>query len=1191
MTTPLNSYATKVFSEHPIALWSLDESVDYIHYISQVNQDLSNWNVSGANIVDATDDGVFSETPVSAPFSTVAVNGIITTANDIEIISPLSLDESSFNLELKSVAFGAYFVTYDEDINVTIGYRYQHPDDTLGVYRTNYRTKILPRSRDWVFVSDTFNLPESFSDLDFVIKTTRPVAGYEFAVNGVNIGQWAEEFHVTSLGVEPSYLPSNINLSSLSIESNPYGFEGDSAYYLSGSTDLYAKNSGIPLVFGAFNSTALYENPTGEPSLIVPGFGFMNESGKYQSFTCEFWLKARVHSFSHKRIFGPISSTDGLYVEGPFLKLIIGNNIGTHFVGEWERPMLINIRISSSTASLVVNGENVFSLSFLPEDISYPQKFDDLDNDQDWLGFYAHEDVPLLYVDAVGIYPYEVPAIASKRRWVYGQGVEVKNNLEGASSSNTINFDNSFAKYSKTYTYPKIGSWSDGIQDNLVSNPEDIVMPNYSLPTIFFNNKTLDNWYTDLEAAQNTSIFGSYHFSLRPSSEWSATDGYMKFDSLNILLEETKALYGAFMVRSLPSTKEILMDLVNDTSGNRLTVYMENDVVSYVFNAKQTDGTFSETVLFSAPDHIPDVIFNAGFHIQRVVDHYGGAVANFFGAKQKIKVFIAGNANLNKTFSGNIFKISFSTKRNLVQIEDDFLLKGFPTNFAEEYEEVIIYDGDTPATVDWEIDVDAQEPDPELADIIDGSGVGPLVATDVFTHTGSYSLVTRKDLDQFILDISVNSYWETYLPLSYFAKYVDGLDGKSYLDLDFIQFNIDYPHLDIFSNGNYDYSESSLKTYITFQYIQNGANDSINNRTAISLPINGVIRPTSNWQSEKYEIIDDSVIYPPSEIDFSLLSVNLHMEFNIPGIRYNPFKVRSIRFASRALSSNKNNIGNKFGVEIYPYSQSGSYKDYKLVEPFTLYKNSVPYFYISGNDGLRFRRDFTADQSSGFEIPINKNQSNFFKIGAFQMVLHYHDESFSQIPVQIFEIEDSERTLRFYLRQYPGNSQRAYVYAIDSTTNSLASGITYAIDGRIVNKPTIVPEQWFVLGISFDTALTFNNYLGALRITSPVNFNNVSTHQISEQDELARSSFRKWYSINILEGVQQIWDDWDAENWSNLLYISQVTPTAPDIEKIYKQFVGTDKVVVETGNTLTLNNYRYAALQNIRWSRQTITSA
>jgi hypothetical protein len=43
-----------------------------------------------------------------------------------------------------------------------------------------------------------------------------------------------------------------------------------------------------------------------------------------------------------KKIFGPIASSDGLYVESGFITLKIGNAFRSHFVGEWYRPMLIN---------------------------------------------------------------------------------------------------------------------------------------------------------------------------------------------------------------------------------------------------------------------------------------------------------------------------------------------------------------------------------------------------------------------------------------------------------------------------------------------------------------------------------------------------------------------------------------------------------------------------------------------------------------------------------------------------------------------------------------------------------------------------------------------------------------------------------------------------------------------------------
>ena len=38
MTIPSNLYAEKVYSEHPIALWAIDEQIDYKNYITDTQE-------------------------------------------------------------------------------------------------------------------------------------------------------------------------------------------------------------------------------------------------------------------------------------------------------------------------------------------------------------------------------------------------------------------------------------------------------------------------------------------------------------------------------------------------------------------------------------------------------------------------------------------------------------------------------------------------------------------------------------------------------------------------------------------------------------------------------------------------------------------------------------------------------------------------------------------------------------------------------------------------------------------------------------------------------------------------------------------------------------------------------------------------------------------------------------------------
>ena len=169
-----------------------------------------------------------------------------------------------------------------------------------------------------------------------------------FLLNGLSVGQWSEEFNSNSLGVFPVTLPQNLPVDqSYGIEAKAYGLSEQSGYYLISEdlTFLGAKNSGVPMVFGASNTTIV--RPMSGPSLIIPGVGFLNESGKHKEYTVEMWLKIDSYTSDDTRIFGPVKSTDGLYVSGPFLKLKVGEYVGAHCVGEWSRPMLIHIMVNT----------------------------------------------------------------------------------------------------------------------------------------------------------------------------------------------------------------------------------------------------------------------------------------------------------------------------------------------------------------------------------------------------------------------------------------------------------------------------------------------------------------------------------------------------------------------------------------------------------------------------------------------------------------------------------------------------------------------------------------------------------------------------------------------------------------------------------------------------------------------------
>lgn len=1190
MTATLNLYATKAFSEHPISLWALDDTVDYISLIDSASQNLATWNVSGATVVNAETDPSFdSDRPLVPPFPNSYVSGaneILGNGGIVTFESPFVFQPSDFNADLGSFAISSYFFTYDRTVEASLGYSYNNGIETVEVLR---KTFITPE-RQWGAVSQTFSLPESFSDLKIIIKIefAELLSQYQFAINGISFGQWSEEFYLESLGVVPEAIPASINIDSLGVPAKPYGIDSFNGYYLADSKKLYARNAGLPLVYGSFNSTILYPN-SNKPSLIVPGFGFMNESGKYQNMTLEFWAKIQNNSFDPVRIVGPISSEDGLYVEGPFLKFKLGDYYVSHYVKEWDRPMLINLRVSSKSMSIVLNGEVVASANININDVYLPPLNDNLGNDLDWIGFYLTDLVPSMQIDCVGVYSYEVPAIVSKRRFAYGQAVDLPNNIKGLSSSNAVYIDQSFAKNSKNYLYPLLGRWSSGVSDNVILNPEKISLPAYSFPSIEFDNETFDSWLTEISSLE----LGSYPaMTLRPSVNWSDTNGYIFFDSLNLLSEETKAFYAIFSFRSYSLNQKILFQMINDRSGETFTAYLQDNAVNYVLKSKNVDGSFTEDLIYSATV-VTDAIFMAGIHIERLTESFGYKLSRFFASKDNIKVFVGGNRDFDKTFDEKIYLIGFSNKRNTSKIIDEFLLNGFPTNFADNYSEIIVYEGGTPSDLTWDESVDGGTPETTVFDnTADGSGI-LILATNVLDHIATYSFLAKDELGIFSLDIGAESYWEDYVPLSYFAQYVTDAGNKKYQELDFLQFNIDYPKFNLYDvNNKYDSSGSPVKIYATFQYLVNGANKAISTFTNTEkLSRNGVVRPGSEWINTKYEITDDVIIYPPSGVAFKNLSINIHIEMVSGGINTDPIEISSMRLSSRSLGYSPNKIGNRFGTDIYPYRKVGEYFDYKNVSPFSIYKNSVPYLYLSGSGGIKVRDDFKVSDNRGLTIPMNKNFASFFKVGALQLAMKYDDAFFPDTPIQLFEIQDKTRIIRFYVVAYPGNPSRGYIFALNSITGTVEPGIIYNLDGRAVKRPTLNINRWAMIGLSFETALDMNQIVGAIRINNPISVNNISYYQITEEDEATRLAYRRWYSVRSEPDNPLDWDYWDESLWQEVLYRTEDEPRRIDPSVIYDQYTGTDRLVNQSGKSLVFNNYQYKAFKDIRWSRTTLNSA
>jgi hypothetical protein len=1178
MTSPSNLYAEKVFAEHPLALWALDDKADYISTIPDSFRDLSNaeWTVSNGT---ASTNTLVSDEPFPDTFTTTLTGD---GSGQIVAISPEITNVNILSPDLATMAIGLY--AYSDSVYISgfeIGYEYDSGLDVIQVLKT-FNTSVTD---SWLFLSETFDIPQSGTDFRIVIKINyitlgTPPGDYVFYINGLSVGQWSEEFHSSSLGVETISFPGDIAISqSTAVVASAYGLQENNAYYLTKENALVARNSGIPMVYGAADVTLLSANSDSKPSLIIPGLGCLNEAGRYKTYTVEMWMRINAGSAEERRIFGPISSQDGLYVEGAFLTLKIGGRSGSHFVGEWFRPMLLDLRVSPNSASVLLNAEEVISFELDQSTLELPEEYSLSDKSQDWLGFYAYDDVTPIGVDAVAIYSYLVPLVVAKRRWIYGQGVELPENINTAYSGTSTLIDYAFADYTNSYSYPDLGRWSQGAKEGFSTNNNRLSFSNYQLPDVYLNNKTYEELITECNTIDNP--LGDV-ITLKPEG-WTDTHGYLLFDRLNILDEKTAAIYGLFEEDTPPSTEEILFKLENPATGNYLKICSLDDSVLYKFYYNGVE----ETIYSTTKNPGSDIIL-AGIDIKKFSSNFGRNVSSFLGNPSQIKVYVAGSKDLDQTYSGYIHNVSFSTERNLVDISGWFDSTGVLQNYQDLFDAYSIGPiadaGDEYFGNDsdyWEILWDAEFPE-------------TFPTEPITEYVASYTMLPQKRFGSLVLDISTDSYWEDYQPLSYFAQFVKDAEDNSFYDLDFIQFNVDYPTPTSIVDGVYDTSESIIKTYISFKYTNVGVSSTKTSFTnTVPLSTNNVVEPGEEWLYTKYEVIDGAIIYPPGNTGFEGLAIMVHIEAKPNAILSQPVSIRSLKLASQAFNKYSSNpIGTRFGTPIYPYKKSGVYFDYKSRNPFSIYKGSSPYLYLTKNSGIRQVGDYDPLVDRGLSIPINQGLSSNFNVIAMQMAVRYSEPVFPSSEKQIFEVQSNNAYLKFYIVSTHPTGKRGKIYAKNTITGQLENGIAFYWNGKIVKEPELTIDEWGMLGFSFANNLNFDNNAGALRINGPILVNTITHYESTNLQEVQNVSIRPWFKAKFLGTSELDWQFWaNAYLWSGVLVLSSTSYYGVNPSDIYKTYTGTNKFIIDDERDLRFGQYEYNTYKDISWQSATVRPA
>ena len=924
-----------------------------------------------------------------------------------------------------------------------------------------------------------------------------------------------------------SALPASINLNGLyGVAAEAYGFGDDFGYYISSSSspsNLLVFNNAVPIVYGAQNSTSIYSGD-GTPALIIPGKGFMHDFGKNKNITVEFWAKIISNENTvERKIFGPINSTDGLYVNGPFLTLKVANAVGSHYVGEWGRPMLIDISYTDEKISLIVNGAPVLLLEF---DISYATF--NTEPEDNWLAFFAYDSIPVIGLDCISIYPYGVSSKQAKLHFIYGQAVEEPESKNTEVSDLPVSIDYQMSKTAGNHNYPDHSVWSDGYLRNLSINNRHLSAISMEKPEISFSieGTSKSDWLYTNKINNELVNRSSKFLRMKPrkyndqasggtvftADYWTENSNFF-FEGLRVGSRRAEGFYLTGVAdRYIANKSEVLVDIVDDLK-NRFSIIInypsaggQTATIQYVYNGTTILYSF---VLTSTQD------FSVGLNIQDFIDSVNNdELEQFFSNAEDLLIFFGGSSDFSSTFSGSIYSFGFLTSLD-INLIDGYVSGGSKVGYVSAGQG---------APAGWSSD---------------GPGVfsnGVLEKNIVKLKTAICGVTVKPTMtfDVYDIDVSSNGYWADIIPLKILSKEV-----ANQYSVDYLQLNIDFPE---FSNT----SNSIVRSYISFLNVDD-TDTMYSNMYDVSVPASGVIS-TTNWATQRYEFVNGNVVkIPPIGSVDSELSIKIEIEVTARDIFRNPIKIRRLEVASHAFDGQQQ-IGTKSGKDIYGVGSNCFIKLHKL---------SSPYMYFSKNSGIKLLDSTNTFNGSSFiRVPINEFNSNAYFLSVLQFAFR---SDFSFVNSTVYDIVKIVLSPSVSYDIYAtGQSNGTANVAIDNIPNNT---VTVLVNGK--SSATIKPFEWNIVTIGFLEPLNFGNtnpeIETGLRLVNNFSYDAISTYQIPEEKLNRQITFDQWNEYD----TETTWDGAVAgggldDIWYNINVDLSVAVgnIALDPTKIYLDYIG-----------------------------------
>ena len=1194
MTTPSNLYAEKIFSEHPLEMWSLDDKTSYLSWIDNTERDLKLWDINETSESLSTiytlgedaefDDAQYQQSTVPFPetFQQQIHLDSVTEAGTITLTSnPLKFDSSQIDPVSGCISVGLNIFTNDETVSsIRIGYRIESPTPEVVLETVGFNFS------EWQDVLKVFSHQPTASpyEVKAIIEidiTTSPTSPLDLFINGIVFGQGAEYFNNESLGVSYETIPDGIWLPETleqreGIVAKPYGLSDANGYYLIHKDFETVSESGIPMAYGSNTSTILNPILSTEniPNLIVPAKGFLNKIGKNKTLTLEFWTKinhnGNVDTKPYK-IVGPTNGTDGLYIDDSFLIIKIGEAYSSFFVGEWARPMLIQFEVSPGVANLTINGAQVISMAYDTATIEFLSHVNETSGEsQDWIGFYSpSEIVDAIELDCVAIYSYSVPEALAKRRFVYGQGVEYPLNLNSAYGGTSVYVDFSKSGYLKNISYPSTNKWVNGIADNLLVSKNGVSAPEYTLPQYIHPLKNRSTWILENKTAAIASMLTEATFMMDPSED--GENVLLKISDLSNFNGKKAEVIGCVIIPgsdALIDASKTIFTIYNESTKDylRASIKLIASDQKLVYSIK-TNGV--EYDIYSTSADVSQIA--AGINIRSIVEYietltqdiYSNDIsvsASSFLSTSQLSLYIGSDPDNTTVFDGKYLKMFVMNTTNL----NSQLLQN--TLFADLFTDGMI---------------DAISSNPSLQAVKD---VRATYEVKPMLHgpTG------------YILDVACSGSWYDYVPLSLLSRkvYSDAEQTQTVEDLDFVQFNISYPE-------NID--SSIFKSYINFEYASLfSENFGTQSNYELVQSASNVFEPgvATTWSGKKYQISDGGIMYAPIDegidkpegapevFDPRDILMVIQMDFNIDSINYQPLRISLMDLSGVSLNyESENPVNTRFSVPIFPESLIDDAIDYKAKNPYRISKSSMEYLNLTSKSGIELA--YENNTSRRLSIDMNPNVDASYRISSMQFAFN-HRGYFSETKELAFTLSSAfaGNDIDFFITSINSDNTRG-ILTTEVNGSEVPIGDFY-INGIRVTTPVIKRGEWTMLGISFAPALDYSFISGKFLVYSKILINNLSYYQIPQETINQYQLFKKWSEVD-----NQTWDYWmeDPEAypnaWQSLLTSNDSMVVSIPATDIYKIFMGTNKVVSDSRSddlSFAFPYYQYIVYNNV--SRQ-----